>query len=178
MALEFVKKHPKLMIGGAVGVVAIVLLASRSGGGAVASTSVGGGELEAASAFQAAQMQQQGQLALAQLEIGDRAADRAFQLETVKLSALLSEKQMNNERELGLAGLNAQREYSSLQLANDAKALENSRAIQEAGINAQVQLQQISANSLLAITKSQTDAQVKLAKEQRKSRGLFSKIFG
>lgn len=163
------KKARPFIIGGAVligGIIIFMVLKNRGGGGGSAQA-VSGGPSEA---LQAAQLQAQTQLGLAQLQANAAATQSATQLQAFMYGkdadVHIADVTMQNQALIQLAGIDAQKTIALAQEGTSQYGIQAQANVQIAGINAQTQLGAINADverARIAASQSVSNTQTKAA---------------
>lgn len=170
--LAFVKKKPWI-IGGVLVIGVVLFMMMRGGGSANASTSVSTGPSEG---LQAAQLQAQTQLGMAQLSANVEGANIAAQLQAFMFGkerdSEVSMYQANVAGQIQMAGIQSQENMANFAAMTQQNIASYGRDIQLAGVDAQKAIALGGQQSQVEIAKLQAGVQNTQTKAQSKSNTL------
>lgn len=181
--MDSIKSHPYVAVGAVVGVALLAYLLSGSSGGAPAAQ-FAGGNVEAATALQNAQLQAQSQGSQIAAQLQAHQSDTAAQLEIAKLAALTSTNNNDIAANVRMAEISASQQVMSLQstlgaqVATNAQNAETTREnIRTSGVIAQ---QQILASALTqqAATQAAVQTQYIQSAQAVQTQSWWDKTFG
>lgn len=182
--ISVVKENPGKTALAVGAVILFVFFATRGGGGSAATYASDSGDVEAATAIQAAQLQAQTQTAAINAQVQAQISHDASQLELAKIQGAYA----TNANELGasvaLAQINAQQQLgslqSSLEAATEQARIKSSTDQLSIATSGQTQQQQLLVSALVDMSRIQSNTAIAGINAQKDvaTQSWFDKIFG